>query len=95
MASINRELYKNIVFGIMSWYKYSGRKVVYRSEVGKALRLQGAVIVENYEEIIGVELSDIMEEFAVQYAGIMIKDRVNPADPESSIIKGSVRVEFN
>ena len=49
MASINRELYKNIVFGIMSWYKYSGRKVVYRSEVGKALRLQGAVIVENYE----------------------------------------------
>jgi hypothetical protein len=36
-----------------------------------------------------------MEEFAVQFNGVLIKDRVNPADPESSIIKGSVRVEFN
>ena len=35
-----------------------------------------------------------MEDFAAQYAGVMIKDRVNPEDLESSIIKGSVRVEF-
>jgi hypothetical protein len=95
MVSMNKELYKNIVFGAMSWFKHSGRKVVYRTEVSEAFRLQGAVTIGQYEEVIGVELSDMMQEFAVQNGGVLIKDRINPADPESAIIKGSVRVQFN
>lgn len=88
---MDKTFYKNIVFGILSWYKFSGRKSVYRTEVSESFRVQGAVTVSHYDMIIGAELSDMMEEFALQNNGILVKE----FDDNGNVIKGSVRVIFN
>jgi hypothetical protein len=92
---MDKALYKNIVFGILSWYKFIGRKSVYRTEVSEAFRVQGAVTAGHYDTIIGSELSDMMEEFANEYGGKLVKEYTDPTNPESSVVKGSVRIEFN
>jgi hypothetical protein len=91
---MDRALYKNIVYGILSWYKFIGRKSVYRTEVSEAFRVQGAVTAGHYETIIGSDLSDMMAEFATENGGKLVKELTDPSNPESSVVKGSVRIEF-
>jgi hypothetical protein len=91
---MDRTLYKNIVYGILSWYKFIGRKSVYRTEVSDAFRVQGAVTAGHYETIIGSDLSDMMAEFASEFGGKLVKEFTDPTNPESSVVKGSVRIEF-
>ena len=87
---MDKALYKNIVYGVLSWYKFSGRKTVYRTEVSEAFRVQGAVHVGHYDTIIGADLSDVMDSFATEFGGQLIKEY----DTNGNVVKGSVRVEF-
>lgn len=87
---MDRALYKNIVFGILSWYLFIGRKTVYRTEVSEAFRVQGAVTAAHYDTIIGSDLSDMMEEFTKEFGGNLLKDY----DANGNVVKGSVRIEF-
>jgi hypothetical protein len=91
---MDRTLYKNIVYGILSTYKFAGRKSVYRTEVSEAFRCQMAVLIAHYDTIIGSELSDMMAEFAAENGGKLVKELTDPSNPESSVVKGSVRIEF-
>ena len=87
---MDKTLYKNIVFGILSWFKFIGRKSVYRTEVSEAFRVQGAVTVAHYDTIIGSELSVMMDDFTKEFGGQLIKEY----DANGNVVKGSVRIEF-
>ena len=87
---MDRNLYRNVVFGILSWHKFVGTKVVYRTEVSKAFFDQGVVTVDHRQDVIGADLSDVMKEFTEQFGGNLVKD----LDANGGVVKGSVRVEF-
>ena len=87
---MERPLYQNIVFGILSWHKFVGTKTVYRTEVSKAFFDQGVITVDHRQDVIGSDLSDMMEEFTKQFGGALLKDY----DANGNVVKGSVRIEF-
>jgi len=87
---MDKTLYQNIVFGILSWHKFVGSKVVYRTEVGKALFDQGVITVDHRQEVAGTYLSDAMEEFTKVHGGTFVRE----LDANSRAVPGSVRIEF-
>ncbi|NBP03251.1 MAG: hypothetical protein EBU90_24765 [Proteobacteria bacterium] len=87
---MEKNLYKNIVFGILSWHKFAGTQVLYRTDLSQQFFTLGVISVNHRTEIIGAELSTYMEEFANEYGGRFVKDFKD----DGTLIKGSVRIEF-
>jgi hypothetical protein len=87
---MDKDLYRNVVFGILSWHKFTGAKVVRRTEIGKAIFDQGVVTVDYRQELPGTYLSDMMEDFAKAYGGKVVKE----FDANDRVVPGSVRIEF-
>jgi hypothetical protein len=87
---MEKPLYKNVVYGILSWYKFAATPVVYRTDISQQFFNQGVLTVNHRHEIIGADLSTYMEEFTKEFGGKFIRD----LDQNSNVIKGSVRVEF-
>jgi len=87
---MDKQLYKNIVYGILSWHKFAGTKTVYRTEVSHQFFLLGVLSVDHRTEIIGADLSNYMEEFANEHGGNFIREIRN----DGTLVKGSVRIEF-
>ena len=82
--------YKNIVYGILSWHKFAGTPVVYRTDLSQSFFMLGVLTVNHRQEVIGSELSTYMEEFTKEYGGRFVRE----LDQNGSVVKGSVRVEF-
>lgn len=87
---MEKPLYKNVVYGILSWFKFAGTPVVYRTDVSQQFFNQGVLTVNHRNEVIGAELSTYMEEFTKEFGGKFIRE----LDQNGNVIKGSVRVEF-
>lgn len=87
---MDKTLYQNVVFGILSWHQFAGTKVVRRTEVSKAFFDQGVVTVDHRQDIPGTYLSDAMEEFTKVHGGNFIKEY----DSNDRVVPGSVRIEF-
>jgi len=87
---MEKNLYKNIVYGILSWHKFAGTPVVYRTDLSQQFFTLGVITVNHRTEVIGSELSTHMEQFAQEFGGKFIRE----LDANGSVVKGSVRVEF-
>jgi hypothetical protein len=87
---MEKSLYKNIVYGILSWHKFAGTPVVYRTDLSQQFFVMGVITVNHRSEVIGSELSTYMEEFAKEHGGHFIRE----TDSNGNVVKGSVRVEF-
>ena len=86
-----RDRYKHIVFGVIATYYFAGEKTIYRAQVGSGCRKMFSVLVDCYDDVMGVDMSDVMQDFANQYNGNLVKDY----DSNGNVVKGSVRIEFN
>ena len=87
---MDKQLYKNIVYGILSWHKFAGTPVVYRTDLSHQFFTLGVLTVDHRTEVIGAELSNFMEQFANEHGAKFIRDHKD----NGTLIKGSVRIEF-
>jgi len=87
---MDKDLYQNVVFGILSWHKFAGTKEVFRTEVSKAFFDQGVITVDHRQDIPGTFLSDAMEAFTKVHGGTLIKE----FDANGRVVSGSVKVVF-